>query len=84
MENVKKLEFDRKYFKNGNFSKIIIKNAILELNEYCNIIKMDKTEEYEYQAVVQLEQPDLCNLMKEWEKQINEYLKGEGISPITI
>ena len=35
-------------------------------------------------AVVQLEQPDLCNLMKLWEKQINGYLEGEGIPPITV
>ena len=31
-----------------------------------------------------MEQPDLCNLMKLWETQINGYLKGEGIPPITI
>ena len=35
-------------------------------------------------AVVQLEQPDLCNLMKLWEKQINGYLEVEGIPPIAI
>ena len=35
-------------------------------------------------AVVQLEQADLCNLMKLWEKQIYGYLEGDGIPPITI
>ena len=29
-----------------------------------------------------LDQPDLSDLMKVWEVQINEYLKGEGIFPI--
>ena len=31
-----------------------------------------------------MEQPDLCNLVELWETQINGYLKGEGIPPITI
>ena len=48
------------------------------------IIKTEKTK-YGYQkAVLQLDQPDLRDLMKDWEAQINEYLKNEGIGPITI
>ena len=31
-----------------------------------------------------MEQPDLCDLIKFWESQINDYLKSEGIPPITI
>ena len=78
------LKFDREYYEKYNTSKINIENGILILNEHCKVLKIDKTK-YDYKkAVVQLEQPDLCNLMKLWEKQINRYLKGEGIPPITI
>ena len=34
--------------------------------------------------VFQLDQPDLRDLIKDWEVQINDYLKDEGIEPITI
>ena len=78
------LKFDRVYYEKYNTSRINIENGNLVLNEHCKILKIDKTK-YGYQkAVVQLDQPDLCNSMKLWETQINEYLKGEGIPPITI
>ena len=78
------LKFDREYYEKYNTSRINIENGILILNEHCKVLKIDKTK-YDYKkAVVQLEQPDLCNLMKFWEKQINRYLKGEGIPPIPI
>ena len=78
------LKFDREYYEKYNTSRINIENGILILNEHCKVLKIDKMK-YDYKkAVVQLEQPDLCNLMKLWEKQINGYLKGEGIPPITI
>ena len=78
------LKFDREYYEKYNTSRINIENGVLILNEHCKVLKIDKTK-YDYKkAVVQLEQPDLCNLMKLWEKQINGYLKGEGIPPITI
>ena len=69
------LKFDRVYYEKYNTSRI---------NIYCEILKNDKTK-YGYQkAVVQLGQPDLCDLMKVWETPINGYLKGEDIPPITI
>ena len=78
------LKFDREYYEKYNTSRINIENGILILKEHCEVLKIDKTK-YDYKkAVVQLEQPDLCNLMKLWEKQINGYLKGEGIPSITI
>ena len=46
-------------------------------------LRLIKRNDYK-KTVVQLDQSDLCNLMKLWEKQINGYLKGEGIPPITI
>ena len=77
------LKFDRVYYEKYNTSRINIENGNLVLNEHCKVLKIDKTK-YDYKkAVVQLDQPDLCNLMKLWEKQINGYLNGEGIPPIT-
>ena len=55
-----------------------------EVKEHCEILRTDGTKYGYRKAVVQLVQPDLCNLMKVWETRINEYLKGEGISPIKI
>ena len=81
------LKFDRVYYEKYNNSKINIENGILvlkEVKEHCEVLKIDETK-YDYQkAVVQLDKPDLCNLMKDWEVQINEYLKGEGIPPIKL
>ena len=78
------LKFERVNYEKYNTSRINIENGILVLKEHCKVLKIDKTK-YGYQkAVIQLEQPDLCNLMKLWETQINGYLKGEGIPPITI
>ena len=68
------LKFYRVYYKKYDNSKI---NIVLK--EHCEVLKIDKTK-YDYQkAVAQLGQFDLCDLMKVWEAQINEYLKGEGI-----
>ena len=78
------LKFDCEYYEKYNTKRINIENGILILNEHCKVLKIDKTK-YDYKkSVVQLEQPDLCKLMKLWEKQINGYLEGEGIPPITI
>ena len=79
-----KLEFRLVYYKRYNTSRINIRNGNLILKENYEVLKIDETE-YGYQkAVVQLNQPDLYDLMNNWEEQINKYLKGEGISPITI
>ena len=79
-----RLEFHRVYYKRYHTSRINVRNGILVLKENYEVLKIDETE-YGYQkAVVQLDQPDLYDLMKNWEEQINEYLKGEGIPPITI
>ena len=78
------LKFDRVYYEKYNTSRSNIENEILVLKEHCEILKIDKTKYGYRKAVVQLVQPDLCNLMEVWETQINEYLKGEGIPPVTI
>ena len=79
-----KLEFDRVYYEKYNTSRINIENGILVPKEHCKTLEIEETK-YDYRkAVVQLDQSDLCDLMKLWETQINGYLKGEGIPPITI
>ena len=64
-----------------------LENGILlptELKSHCKILNIDETK-YDYRkAVVQLDHHGLRILMKVWETQINKYLKGEGIPPITI
>ena len=78
------LKFDRVYYEKYNTRRINIENGNSVLKEHCKVLKIDKTK-YGYQkAVVRLDQSDLYNLMKFWETQINGYLKGEGITPITI
>ena len=54
------------------------------LKEHGKTLQIDKTKYGYKKAVVQLEQPDLCDLINFWESQINDYLKSEGIPPITI
>ena len=77
-------KFDCEYYEKYNTKRINTENGILILKEHCKVLKIDKTN-YDYiKAVVQLEQADLCNLMKLWEQQVNGYLEGEGIPPITI
>ena len=78
------LKFIRIYFKKHNTSKIKIKIGNLDLNEDCDIVKMDKTD-YDYRkAVVELDNQYLYDLMSGWEDQINKYLEDQGLSPMTI
>ena len=76
------LKFERENFEKYNTSRINIDNGILDLKEHCKTLKIDKTKYGYKKAVVQLEQADLCSLIKLWETQINDYLKSEGIPPI--
>ena len=81
------LEFDRVYYEKYDTSSIIIRNGSLiskEVKMNCEILKIDDKTKYGYRkAVIQL---DDCIrlLMVNWETQINNYLKGEGIPPIKI
>ena len=81
-----KLEFTHKYYNKYDTIRINIEHGSLKLKEedFRIINEIEKTD-YDYRkAVVQLEQPDLCKLMKKWETQINKHLKGNKIPPITI
>ena len=82
-----KLKFDRVNYENHNTIRInIIKSGTLFSEEVkkCKILKIDETKYGYRKAVVQMDHPGLRMLMDFWETQINKYLKGEGIPPITI
>ena len=78
------LKFNRVNNDKYNTVSINIEHAFLTLKENCEILKIEKTKWHYRKTVIQLNQPDLCETIKLWETQINDYLKGEGISPITI
>ena len=78
------LKFSRVNNDKYNTISINIEHAFLTLKENCEILKIEKTKWHYRKTVIQLNQPDLCETIKLWETQINDYLKGEGISPITI
>ena len=63
---------------------IDIEHAILTLKEDYDIIKIEKTKWNYRKAVIKLNHPDLCDQVKLWEIKVNDYLKGEGVEPITI
>ena len=77
------LKFNRVNNDKYNTVSIDIENAFLTLRD-CEILKIEKTKWHYRKTVIQLNQPDLYETIKLWETQINDYLKGEGISPITI
>ena len=77
------LKFSRLNNDKYNTVSINIENAFLTLRD-CEILKIEKTKYHYRKTVIQLNQPDLYEKIKLWETQINDYLKGEGISPITI
>ena len=77
------LKFSRVNNDKYNTVSIDIEHAFLTLRD-CEILKIEKTKWHYRKTVIQLNQPDLYETIKLWETQINDYLKGEGISPITI
>ena len=77
------LKFSRINNDKYNTVSIDIEHAFLTLRD-CEILKIEKTKWHYRKTVIKLNQPDLYETIKLWETQINDYLKGEGISPITI
>ena len=77
------LKFSRINNDKYNTVSINIEHAFLALRD-CEILKIEKTKYHYRKTVIQLNQPDLYEKIKLWETQINDYLKSEGISPITI
>ena len=77
------LKFSRINNDKYNTVSINIEHAFLTLRD-CETLKIEKTKWHYRKTVIQLNQPDLCETIKLWETQINDYLKSEGIGSITI
>ena len=78
------LKFNRVYHKKHYTSKVKIKNGTLVLNEDCKIVKIDKRKHDYQNAVVELDDQVLYDLMSGWEDRINKYLEDHKVTPITI
>ena len=79
------LKFSRVNNEEYNTVSINIENAFITIKEEdYNIINLEKTKFGYRKAVIKLNTPELIEKLKSWEIQINDYLKSEGIEPITI
>ena len=68
-----------------NTISINIENAFIPITgEDYNIINTEKTKFGYKKATIKLNNQDLINKLKSWEIHINDYLKSEGVGPITI
>ena len=79
------LKFSRKNNKKYNTISITIEKGLFVLKENYEILKIDKTKWGYKKAVIQLDDPDLLERIKQWETQVNDYLKSECIGgPVTF
>ena len=79
------LKFTRVNNEEYNTVSINVENAFITITgEDYNIINTEKTKFGYKKATIKLNNQDLINKLKSWEAQINDYLKSEGIEPITI
>ena len=79
-----KLKFSRVNNEKYNTISINIENAFLTLKENYEVLKIEKTKWNYRKTVIQLNHPDLCELIKLWETEVNDYLKSEGVGPVKI
>ena len=79
------LKFTREDNKQYNTVSINIENATIPIKtEDYNIINIEKNKFGYRKATIKIINQDLKEKLKLWETQINDYLKSEGIEPITI
>ena len=78
------LKFSRKNNEEYNTISITTEDGFLTLKENYDILKIDKTKWNYKKVVIQLGHPDLCERIKQWETQINDYLKSECMEPVTF
>ena len=79
------LEFSRRNNKKYNTISITIEKGLLVLKKNYEIPKIDKTKWGYKKAVIQLDDPDLHERIKQWETRVNDYLKRERIGgPVTF
>ena len=80
------LKFSRENNEKCNTISINIENALIPIKkEDYQIMDMSKTKFGYIKANIKIINEDLIiNKLKSWETEINEYLKNEGIEPVTI
>ena len=78
------LKFSRKNNEKYNTISITIEGGFLTLKENYEILKIYKTKWNDKKAVIQLNHHDLCERIKQWETQINDYLKSECVGPVNF
>ena len=78
------LKFTRTNNTKYNTISITIEYASLTLKGNYMIQKIEKTKWNYRKCIIHLDDPELRELVENWETQINEYLKTEGIEPIKI
>ena len=79
------LKFSRVNNEKYNTVSINIENALIPIKEEdYQIIDMTKTKFGYKKANIKIINEDLINKLKSWETQIKDYLKSEGIEPVTI
>ena len=80
------LNFSRVNNEKYNTISINIENALIPIKEEdYQIMDMSKTKFGYIKANIKIINEDLIiNKLKSWETEINEYLKNEGIEPVTI
>ena len=79
------LKFSRVNNEQYNTVSINIENAIIEIvNDDYHIMDTSKTKFGYKKANIKIINDDLINKLKSWETEINEYLKNEGIEPVTV
>ena len=78
------IKFERKDNAKYNTISISIEFANLTLKEGYMIHKIEKTKWNYRKTIIQLDSPKLRERVENSEKQINEYLKNEGIEPVKI
>ena len=79
------LKFSRENNEKYNTVSINIENALIPIKEEdYQIIDMTKTKFGYKKANIKIINEDLINKLKSRETQINDYLKSEGIEPVTI
>ena len=79
------LKFSRVNNEKYNTVSINIENALIPIKkEDYQIMDMSKTKFGYKKANIKIISEDLINKLKSWEEKINDYLKNEGIEPVTI
>ena len=79
------LKFTRVNNEEYNTVSINIENAFIPITgEDYNIINTEKTKFGYKKATIKLNNLDLKEKLESWKIQINDYLKSEGVGPITI